>query len=56
MAGMDSTAGFVFPFSQLRAVRQLQPSLFRDSLPAALLVRYPEATRQIDVKELLDLH
>ena len=30
--------------------------LFRDALPAALLARYPEATRQIDVKELLDLH
>ena len=29
---------------------------FRDSLPAALVARYPEATRQIDVKELLDLH
>jgi len=30
--------------------------LFRDALPAALLARYPEATRRIDVKELLDLH
>ena len=29
---------------------------FREALPAALLARYPEATRQIDVKELLDLH
>jgi len=30
--------------------------LFREALPVALLARYPEATRQIDVKELLDLH
>ena len=30
--------------------------LFRDSLPATLLARYPQATREIDLKELLDLH